>query len=866
MVFLRRWLLLWFALVLGGEPLFAAGTREERAYAAAVAAFQDEVWNRAETGFAQFIQRFPKSTNVAAAVLWQAQAELKQARPAEALALLNARKLAAGGLADQYEYWIAQAQSQAGNLAAAAETFQGLAQKFPQSPLRLRAVVEAAAVHLSRQDWAQVSGLLADTNTVFQRAAQLDAGNELVGRGRLLLAQAEFQQKHFPAALAVLNLLNPATLTLELDWQRAYLLAQAQLGAGDLDAALMATTNLTQLARLQKNAGFAAESAALRGLILEKSGQLPEALAAWSDNLAANIPAERQREAILKIVALATAQTNLPAAEDALKNFLKQFGDAAQAALAQLTLGELYLKDYVAAPSSNRLAAAQAQFDQLIGTATNGSLTGKAFLDRGWCFWLATNFPASLADFQQAAGRLPLSEDLAVAKFKMGDTLFKQNDFSGAREQYQAVLTEFDAVPAVAKSLGDRALYQQLRASLELKDEAGSEQAMQRLLERFPQSELVDRSLLLAGEGFSDFSSPQNARAVFWRFEKQNTNSPLSPQVALAVARTYEREQDWPAAIAAYGEWRDHFTTNALRPQVDFALAQANFRAGNEVLAFGQFTNFVAQFPADPLAPAAQWWVADHFFRAGDFPSAELNYENIFQNTNLVWRSSPLVYPAQLMAGRAAVGRQGFPDAKTYLTRLLGDTNCPAPLGTQAMFAYGSVLMRLDSPDTNRPLANFELATNVFAQICTANPTNETGALAWSEIGDCDLQLGAFDAATNAFAQVFTSPAVTAGLRGRAKVGTGLALEKKAALLPPDTRMPVLQLALENYRDVYMTDNPADSFWTKKAGLQALSLATSTGLLAPADVDILYRRLELLLPQMKDSLELKRAALNSAKN
>jgi hypothetical protein len=33
----RRWLLILFALILGGGPLFAA-TREERAYAAAVAA------------------------------------------------------------------------------------------------------------------------------------------------------------------------------------------------------------------------------------------------------------------------------------------------------------------------------------------------------------------------------------------------------------------------------------------------------------------------------------------------------------------------------------------------------------------------------------------------------------------------------------------------------------------------------------------------------------------------------------------------------------------------------------------------------------------------------------------------------------
>jgi TolA-binding protein len=857
MSFLRRWLLIGFALVLSGESLLAAGTREERAYAAAAAAFHDEAWNRAETEFAQFVQKYPKATNAPAAVLLQAQAELKQGKVAEALGLLAGRRAMAGRWADQYEYWTAQAQFQGGDFAAAAAAFDSVVQQFPESPLRLRAAVEAAAAYLPVNDWAQIHALLADTNSIFQRAARLDAGNELVARGRLLLAQAEFAQQHFAAATAVLNQLHPATLPPELDWQRAYLLAQVRLGAGDLDGALAVTTNLTPV---QRRGDFLAESAALRGMILEKSGRWPEALAAWSENLAPNLPPERQREALLKIAALAAAQTNLPAAEDALKTFLNQSTNAFLTALARLTLAELGLQEYVATPSSNRLAAAQANFDQFIGTFTNSALVGKAYLDRGWCYWLATNFPASLADFQQAAALLPFSADLAVAKFKLGDTLFAQNDFAGARENYAAVLTQFDALPAVAPTLGDRALYQMLRASLALKDPAAAETAMRRLLERFPHSELADKGLLLAGEGFSDFGSPTNARAVFQDFAKKYPGSPLRPQVTLALARTYESEQDWRDAIATYEQWRGDFATNALRPQMEYALAQANFHAGNEAQAFGAFTNFVAQYPADTNAPAAQWWVADHFFRAGDFPAAELNYENIFQNPSPVWRGSPLAYPAQLMAGRAAMARQGFPDAKTYLTRLLNDTNCPPALATQALFAYGRVLTRMDSPDTNRPFANFEMATNVFAQIYAANPTNETGALAWSETADCDLQLGAFDAATNAFAQVVNSAYAGSGLRSRAEVGLGLTLEKKAALLSPEEQKPLLELALDCYRNVFDDDDVAADFWVKKAGLQALPLILRLG---DGDADKFFDRLELKLPALTEMLEKKRAALKN---
>ena len=185
---------------------------------------------------------------------------------------------------------------------------------------------------------------------------------------------------------------------------------------------------------------------------------------------------------------------------------------------------------------------------------------------------------------------------------------------------------------------------------------------------------------------------------------------------------------------------------------------------------------------------------------------------------------------------------------------------------TQAMFAYGGVLMRLDSPDTNHPFANFELATNIFGQICAANPTSEFGALAASELGDCYLQLGALDAATNAYAQVAGSPYAGVGLRGYAQIGIGRVLEKKAEAAPADARRTLLDLALKNYLDVFDTSygnglgdhESADAFWVKKAGLQALPLLSVGS--CPTNF---FARMESLLPPLKEALEKKKAALKN---
>ncbi|MGO8743356.1 MAG: tetratricopeptide repeat protein [Limisphaerales bacterium] len=867
MAFRWQWLLILLALSTGDERSFAAGAREDRAYAAAISAFQDGMWGRAETEFAQFVQKYPKSDRTAEALLLQAEAEFKQGKLPQAIALLTARQAGAGDLADQYVYWIGEAQFQNGDFSAAAKTFVSLTRDFPESSLRLRVVVEAAAALAQTNKWPQVVSLLEETNSVFQRAAQMDPANELVSRGQLLLAQAKFAQNDFPGAAAVLGSLNAQTLRPELDWQRAYLLYQVRLAAGDTNAALAATTNLVQIAQSEKNDGLRAESVAMRAHVLEQLGQKSGAIAAYQEILKLDAPRERHRQAILKMAELAIALDRFSDAEDSLQKFLAQFPASAATDMALLTLGELHLKDYAASrfagAATNHLQEAQARFDQFLGAFKNSPLAGRGYLDRGWCLWLAVKIPESFEAFKAAAQKLPPSEDLAVARFKMGDALFALTNYAGALENYRAVIDDFTNFPTVVQALGDRTLYQSLRANLELKDVAGASNAMARILKLYPASALADHSLLLVGEDLTDSRQPAAARALLGKFQEQFSNSPLQPQVELAIARTYEQEQNWPAAIGKYTDWLNDFSTNALRPQADYALALADFQVGNETNAFVRFTNFVAQFPTNDLAPLALWWVADHFFRAGDFVNAEKNFQLFFQN----FPTNDLVYQARMMAGRAAVGRLGYTDAIRYFTSLTSDTNCPPDLDAKALFAYGSALMQGGATDTNSPSANFELATNVFGRICQLYPTNELGALAWGEIGDCALQLAAYDAATNAYAQVIASPFANISARSQAQIGLGIALEKKAVLATGSDQTGLLQLALDNYLAVFDTRfGENDPFWVKKAGLQALPLMELPALSGVADPGKFIDNLETLFPQARDSLEKKRAALPPAKN
>ena len=571
----------------------------------------------------------------------------------------------------------------------------------------------------------------------------------------------------------------------------------------------------------------------------ERPAGQPEAIQAWENNLT-NAPVKQEWEAIFNIAEQEIVQGDLTNAEETLANFLAQFPKANSADIALLTAGELQLKHFAVQPlETNELASAQTNFSLFISAFTNSPLIGNAYLDRGWCEWLAGDTTNSLADFATAVNLLklsPPSEDLAVARFKTGDAMFALTNYVGALENYRAVLDDFTNFPAVARALGDRALYQSLRANLQLTNYEDARNELAQILEKFPASNLAPGSELLYGEGLAAAANELSARAVFQQFLAQFPDSPLRPQVEFAIARAYELEQDWPSAIAGYQGWLDHFPTNQLRPQAFYALALANSLAGNETNAFGLFTNFVAQFPTNQqLAPLAQWWLADYFFGLGgtNYVDANRNYELIYRN----FPTNGLVYPAKMMAGRAAMGWQDYNDAiNNYFRTLELDTNCPPDLRVQAAFAHGDALIWMDSTVTNDPLYNFSVATNEFASIIQLNPTNEATARAWGKIGDCYLQLSSYDAATNAYAQVLSANVqANISLRSQAQIGIGIALEKKAALAAGDGQIALLRMALDNYLDVFDTSfgnnlregETANPLWAKKAGLAAARLEES---------------------------------------
>jgi TolA-binding protein len=849
----------WLFLTAGAWTVAAATKVEEKAFQEATSAYHGGNWARAERELGAFVAKFPESEFRAEALLFQAEARINQGNFAGAIELLTAGRETAGRFADEYLFWLAEAQFQGGQLSAAADSYARFVTEFTNSTRVLDATVAEAAARSRLKDWPRVVALLSDPAGRFQTLASASPGLDASVRGRFLLAEAFMAQRQFEAAASALDPLVSQPLDNRLAWQRDYLRAQIFLKQDLLEPALNLATNLTALAG--NVVALRAEGTALQARIHEQLKQPEAAIAAWRLNLETGVPPERQREALLRVGDLLIHQDRLPEATQTLETFMATGTNAAAADVIQLTLGQLRLRQSILTngpAATNLLASALEAFNRVLRDYPETGLAGQAQLGRGWCLWMNKQIKDSATAFAAATRALPAGYDRSIARFKLADAQAQQGNFAEALSSYQQVVNDGANDSLVRSNLAERSLYQVLKAAREVKDDPAANAAMARLLEEYPGGSLIEPALVLYGRQSESLVNPAERRAVLEGFLERSPKSKLTAGVRLAVARTFEQEQNWTAAAQAYQSWLTDYPGDPARPRAEYLLALATTHTGDEIKALSLMTNYIASFPNAELTPLARWWTADHYWRQKDFINAEANYQLVFKQHP----ESGLRFDAQLMAGRAATARDALREAISYFTNLANEANCPTNVEAQAYFAYGDALMSS---------ANYQTAYQVFSKVTQLFPGDRIAVQAQVKMGNCYLQLGALDpanaannynTASRAYQEVLSTTNQTEFAdRAEAEVGLGLVFERQSKLVTGTNTTIYLQRALDHYLNVvYGTtrnvDEPGDMFWVKAAGLEALRLSES--MQAWKQVAGLCEMLAAQLPSLQPQLEKRR--------
>ena len=881
-------------LALLGSTLRAANppTLEEREFRSARRSFEDNWFDRAEREFTDFLAKYPAAKQRAEAVLMQARARLEQQKElpeaqrsfASVVEPLQTGIASAGEWAPHYAYWIAEAHFEKGDYAQAAAAYEKVIRDFPQSEVVLNACLGQALAKFKQGDLTGAVNVLRRPDSAFAKAAAVRPNDKATVRARLLLAEVLFAQSEVPAAVEILNDLNDRPLTPDQKWKHQFLLARSALANQQPQAALTGVTNLLTLANALGSRLEQAQTLALHADVLEQLNERRQAIAVLTNNLVEAVPAPSQQQALIKIVELTLADGQLGEAIQWLETLLARQPTPGLLELARLTLGELRLKQYFEAKeaaaasetppagerATNFLTRAQIQFTSLLTNSVPGVFAGQAYLNRGWCWWEQGFTTNSAADFQKAAELLPPSENHAVALFKWADAQLAQRNFAGAITNYRRMVDQYLPTAAIKNSLLAPALYQIISAASEIGDQASATNALDRLLSWFPEHELRDRSVLIAGKVLTRQKQPAEARSRFKIFLRSFTNSTLLAEARIEIARTYVQQENWPEATKLYDTWAAQFTNHSRLPEVEFDRGWLYYQAGRDTNALAIFTNFVARFPAHPNAPLAQTWIGDYFLRQGDFVAAEKNYQAVFQGKRPPL--SELAYAAQIKAASAALARPSFDDAIAYYTNLINsassDSNCPPRIIAEAWFAYGDTVIQRPTPERANPLERFERAITVFGRIVQDFPTNALVPLALGRIADCHFQLGGTNDPTR-YGQAFTNysavmnwPQLGAGPRSEAEVGLAAVMEKQAALKSGAERAKLLADALNHCLNVFYGKNlrPGESghpVWTYKAGSDAARIAEAMQRWRPAFE--IYRGLLAMpvFPSLRPSLEKK---------
>lgn len=810
---------------------------DERLFIAASRSFQAGHWATSANWFRELINRHKTSARRPQAVLMRMQAlymrgttEKQNVHFSTALNELVKNPLTNTSLASEALFWKAECQAKLNTSEAAALTYQQLLRDHGGSPRALEAIVALANLSATAGDWAKVVEQLQPEDGVFQRSIAIDPGVEATLEGGLLLAQALFEQGNHAAARLALNKV-PEKLNQNRAWRRKLL--QARIAAADdqMNEAELLGDHLRIQAERQNSIERLVSAYEFRAGLFTAKQQWIKAGQEWRHLLKDTLPVLVRQRAALNVALSEIRAGEFIAAAAMFRDIQAEPKFAGIHAEVDCLLGELNL----ALQRSDRLETlglAESFFQKQIHNETNKVLQAQALWGMAQCRLARQD--AGVRESLQKALELASWKDMrSRLQFQLATNFAKHGAHTEARTGFQNVRT--NSVEGISAELLNAARFMQFKSTLAGGDLSAAGALLAEMRAQAGASHL-DKALLALAQSAINRREPEAARTLLVEFQQQAPGSVLRAAADLEAIRLLVLEGKWVEANASYQKW---IATNPRHPalaKVLYDQAWVLARAGAVQQAQAKFAQLSTNAPATPPVYMARMWLADRAYNLRtNLLSAEKLFKEIRGATNC---PAALRHRAGMMAGRAAMRRQGYDEARAMFAGLIDDgqvkTNSPA-VYVEASFALGDLTMLELGSEVEGQIKKLNQSTNAFWGLTKLYPTNAIAARAWGRIGDCCLMVSGDrpDYHAHAKAAYEKSLAVTGpvpvSVRSQAHVGLAQTLERQA---PGGAgRGERLQEAVDHLLAVYSgrhlkEGEKLDRYWRRQSGLMVLRLLT----------------------------------------
>mgnify|MGYP001436089949 CR=1 FL=1 len=836
---------------------------DEKLYIAAVRCFQAGHWDTANRWLSELIQRHPNSPRRSLAVLLKGQALFQQEKYKETYAALSNDRLAAGPLADEYLFWMAECRSAQGNLEAASQIYQELLREHAQSERALGAIVALADVAARQEDWLQVVEYLRPVDGVFQLQAAENAAMDQVVEGRLLLAQALVEQNDPESAAGVLNQL-PVALIKEQDWRRRLLQAKIAIKENRLNDALVLGDGLRVLADREGWVGQLLAAYQLRADIFERQSDAEMAVRELEHLMAANLPVSVRKHAFLNMARLTMGQRDFTGAIRVLEALQSQEDLKGLHAVADCLLGEAHLAMHRLGERGHlKLALAHLQ------NAVNSGRADIVVRSN----WGMARYQLAAQDFDGADEWIHKALEAGAEselqpwlQYELAMNQLRQDQLAEAFAGFQNVRT--NALNGVPTDLIHAARFMQFQSALKSNNQPGAEVLLAEM-RRQDGASYLGHALLAMARDHIGRDAAESAEAMLVEFRQAAPGPDLQAAAALEEIRLMLRkpEPNWTVIVASFRQWLKDYPAHALRHRVAYDLAWALAQSGQIAEGEQAFKRLIESAPKSREAYMARLWQADRFFNSNKkFGEAELAYKQVRGDTNC---PIALRERAGMMAGRAAMRRQGFDDARTEFSALIDNALVSNRTRMEASFALGDLTMLELSGIGQGRIEKLTQSTNAFYSITQLSPTNAVAARAWGRIGDICLMVSGDTPGYQTHARVAyqksleVTGSVPVAVRSQAHIGMAYTLERQK--VAGEERAALLEEAVGHLQSVFYgrhldPGQKQDPYWRGQSGLAALRLLEQLGKFDEALK--MCQEMEHSFPGMREGLRVRRARLN----